>query len=42
MEDPETVGCLELVNDRKEARVAGAWRVRAQTDLGFKQKTNLA
>ena len=38
----ETVGCLELVNERKEARVASAWRVRGQTDPRCRQKTNLA
>lgn len=32
----EAVLCLELVNNIKEARVVGAWRVRGQTDLRFK------
>lgn len=39
---PETIGCLELVNERNEAKVSRAWRIRAQTDLRCSQKTNLA
>lgn len=40
--DPGAVECLEPVNDRKKARVAGAWRVRAQTGLRFREKSDQA
>lgn len=33
---------MELMDNRKEARVAGAWRVRAQTGLRFREKSDQA
>lgn len=33
---------MEVVSNRKEVRVAGAWRVRAQTDVRFREKPDQA